>query len=118
MRHRKHRMYAVYKQNPNGINERKMVMVENGKVVEGAQARQARLEREANQNKESTMGEITPSGLPDHIRSLVLTYDINNGNIQVAGAVGDKVLAYGMLMLAHDCIKDYHDKKIPNQNIT
>jgi hypothetical protein len=87
--------------------------------VEGIKAKQAREEREAKEALEAKgahfvnegpaspdslgMGEVQkPTGVPESVRTLVLTFDTANGNFQVAGPIGDKCLCFGMLALAHD----------------
>ena len=59
------------------------------------------------------MGEISkPSGLPESVRTLVLTYDTANGNFQVAGPIGDRALCYGMLLLCHDEILKWNEQQL------
>lgn len=71
-------------------------------------------ENNKNFNESSGMGKITPSGLPEHIRSLVLTFDTKNGNFQVAGCIGDKCLSFGMIELAKEAISEWNkNNKIP-----
>lgn len=90
--------------------------------LEGLAAKRTRLEKELEEIKKQMpgyspgMGEINPpTGLPAHIRSLILTFDTTNGNMQIAGPIAEKLLCYGMLHLAMDIVKDWNDKqaKIP-----
>lgn len=89
---------------------------------EGNAAKKERLAREAREsngkletkpNQESPgMGVMDkPAGLPENFRMLVITFDVTNGNTQVAGPVDDATLCYGMLGRARDVICE-HSKKI------
>ena len=58
------------------------------------------------------MGEIAPpKGLPESVRTLILTFDTANGNFQVAGPITDRALCYGMLDLAHDEIFKFNEQQ-------
>lgn len=55
---------------------------------------------------------LPPTGLPDYIRTLVITLDTRNSNIQIAGCVEDKITCYGMLESAKDIIQTHNDSRI------
>lgn len=59
------------------------------------------------------MGEMVANPqMPAHIRTLVITMDVTNGNLQVAGPIEDKVLCYGMMEGAKDVIQEHNAKRI------
>lgn len=52
-----------------------------------------------------------PNGLPEGVETLVITFDKNNGHLQIAGKIEDKILMYGMLEGAKDILQSYSDAK-------
>lgn len=44
------------------------------------------------------------------VHQLNLAYDDSNGQIQVSGVVPNKGLCYMILALAHDAIREWHEK--------
>lgn len=79
----------------------------NSKIYKGQEASKAEINR-----KSPGMGEINPpTGLPEQIKSLIITFDTSNGNLQVAGHIEDRVLCYGMLESAKDVIKQFNENK-------
>lgn len=71
---------------------------DNGNVFKSEQAK-------ANEGQPSGFGEkLSPRGLPPGVETLVITFDKNNGNLQVAGKIEDSILMYGMLEGARDVI--------------
>lgn len=66
------------------------------------------------------MGEVQPpNGLPPNIKCLTITFDIINGNCQVAGDVNNKALCYGMMEAAKDIIQEFNAKRqtISDKNV-
>ena len=39
-----------------------------------------------------------------------------NGNVQVSGAIDNKLVAYGLLEAARDAIRDYHEANAAKHN--
>lgn len=58
------------------------------------------------------MGEMMQPNVPDNIRCLVISFDITNGNCQLAGPVKDKALCYMLLELARDIVKDHNQQNV------
>ena len=61
---------------------------------------------------DETLGDPEPSKstLPNDGRPWLMILVNQDGSIKVSGTVDDKILAYGLLSVARDAIKDSHDK--------
>lgn len=89
-------------------------MEQEKKIYKGQQASAAEFEKQNGTppTNESPIGNVAPpTGLPPHIKSLMITCDTSNGNLQVSGPIEDKVLVYGMLEAAKDVIQEHNAKR-------
>lgn len=56
--------------------------------------------------------------LPEHVKVLVITLDLKTGGVNVNGPIGDKVMCYGILQMAHEAIYEHGVRlNIEKQNI-
>lgn len=94
---------------------------DNEKIVRGIESQKA---HDASQevgpvSKESpAMGRIMPpTGLPKNIKCIVITYDVLNDNVQVAGPLGEEELINHMFNRATEEIENLWEKMKANENI-
>lgn len=49
--------------------------------------------------------------MPKHIKILTVTLDTSTNQVNVAGAIGDKIMCYGMLTMAQEAVFLYHEQR-------
>lgn len=53
--------------------------------------------------------------LPEHLKSLIIIFDTKTQEMQLNGPIIDKILCYGMLEMAKECLQHYHRDLLTKQ---
>lgn len=54
--------------------------------------------------------------IPDHIKVISIMLDTKTGAVNVNGPIGDKVMCYGMLQMAHEAIYEHGVRMATERN--
>lgn len=82
-------------------------------VVEGVEARKARLQREKDSKVQIN---INRNNIPDYMRMITVVYDLEQKQMQVQGHLGDEEFALQMLDMAKAKVSEHHKELRDKQN--